>query len=150
MYSYSGISSYNPYSGISDFSQISSMGYDYAPIEESESETDAPFYESIMPESNTMFYGGIAAIIILGVCFWSFVGRKKGKFHAQGKEMMNKAKDKVVNASSGNRRGYSDLEKGNKQADQAVEDETDYSYEEDQARGPWTVQAGKNYGTNRS
>ena len=28
-----GISSYNPYSGISDFSQISSTGYDYAPIE---------------------------------------------------------------------------------------------------------------------
>ena len=62
----------------------------------------------------------------------------------------NLFKDKVVNASSGNRRGYSDLEKGNKQADQAVEDETDYSYEEDQARGPWTVRAGKNYGTNRS
>merc|ERR1711990_1132398 len=46
--------------------------------------------------------------------FGFFVGRKKGKFHAQGKEMMNKAKDKVVKASSGNRRGYSDLEKGNK------------------------------------
>ena len=59
-------------------------------------------------------------------------------------------KDKVVNASSGKRRGYSDLEKGNKQADQAVGDETDYSYEEDQARGPWTVRAGKHYGTNRS
>ena len=59
-------------------------------------------------------------------------------------------KDKVVNASSGNRRGYSDLEKGNKQADQAVEDETDYSYEEDQARGPRTVRFGRNYGTNRS
>merc|ERR1719391_969673 len=131
MNSYSEISSYNPYSGISDFSQISS-GYDYAPIYGAESETDAPFYESILPESNTMLYGGIAAIIILGVCFWFFVGRKKGKFHAQGKEMMNKAKDKVVKASSGNRRGYSDLEKGNKQADQAVEDETDYSYEEDQ------------------
>ena len=56
---------------------------------------------------------------------------------------LNLRKDKVVNASSGNRRGYSDLEKGNKQADQAVEDETDYSYEEDQARGPWTVRAGK-------
>jgi len=135
-----------------------------------------------------MFYGGIAAIIILGVGFWFFVGRKQGKFHAQGKEMMNKAKvmvqnapehccwhifvaklsvtgivpsnsvtnksepwkDKVVNASSGNRRGYSDLEKGNKQADQPVGDETDYSYEEDQARGPWTVRAGRNYGTNRS
>ena len=63
---------------------------------------------------------------------------------------LNLRKDKVVKASSGNRRGYSDLEKGNKQADQAVEDETDYSYEEDQARGPWTVRAGKNYGTNRS
>ena len=66
---------------------------------------------------------------------------------------LNLCKDKVVKASSGNRRGYSDLEKGNKQADQAVEDETDYSYEEDQARGPWTVRAGKtvtNYGTNRS
>ena len=59
-------------------------------------------------------------------------------------------KDKVVNASSGKRRGYSDLEKGNKQADQPVENETDYSYEEDQARVPLTVQAGKNYGTNRS
>ena len=45
-----------------------------------------------------MFYGGIAAIIILGVGFWFFVGRKKGKFHAQGKEMMNKAKVKVQNA----------------------------------------------------
>ena len=45
-----------------------------------------------------MMYGGIAAIIILGVCFWFFVGRKKGKFHAQGKEMMNKAKVKVQNA----------------------------------------------------
>ena len=45
-------------------------------------------------------------------------------------------KDKVVNASSGNRRGYSDLEKGNKQADQPIEVETDYSYEEDQARVP--------------
>ena len=65
-------------------------------------------------------------------------------------EISEPFKDKVVNASSGNRRGYSDLEKGNKQADQAVEDETDYSYEEDQARGPWTVQTGKNYGTNRS
>ena len=63
-----------------------------------ESEADAPFYESIIPESNTMFYGGIAAIIILGVGFWFFVGRKKGKFHAQGKEMMNKAKVKVQNA----------------------------------------------------
>ena len=50
-----------------------------------------------MPESNTMFYGGIAAVVILGVCFWFFVGRKKGKFHAQGKEMMNKAKVKVQN-----------------------------------------------------
>ena len=61
-------------------------------------------------------------------------------------------KDKVVNASSGSRRGYSDLEKGNKQADQPVQDETDYSYEEDQDRGPWTVRAGRtatNYGTNR-
>ena len=45
-----------------------------------------------------MFYGGIAAIIILGVGFWFFVGRKKGKFHSQGKEMMNKAKVKVQNA----------------------------------------------------
>ena len=63
---------------------------------------------------------------------------------------LNLYKDKVVNASSGNRRGYSDLEKGNKQADQAVEDETDYSYEEDQARVPWTVRPSKNYGTNRS
>ena len=42
-----------------------------------------------------MLYGGIAAVVILGVCFWFFVGRKKGKFHAQGKEMMNKAKGKV-------------------------------------------------------
>ena len=45
-----------------------------------------------------MFYGGIAAIIILGVGFWFFVGRKKGKFHSQGKEMMNKAKVMVQNA----------------------------------------------------
>ena len=59
-------------------------------------------------------------------------------------------KDKVVNASSGNRRGYSDLEKGNKQADQPVQDETDYSYEEDQDRDPWTVRVGKNYGTNKA
>ena len=51
---------------------------------------EVPFYEN-----KTMMYGGIAAIIILGVCFWFFVGRKKGKFHAQGKEMMNKAKVKV-------------------------------------------------------
>ena len=46
-----------------------------------------------------MFYGGIAAVVILGVCFWFFVGRKKGKFHAQGKEMMNKAKVKVQNCA---------------------------------------------------
>ena len=56
----------------------------------------------------------------------------------------------MVNASSGNRRGYTDLEKGNKQADQPVQDETDYSYEEDQDRDPWTVRAGKNYGTNKA
>ena len=57
-------------------------------------------------------------------------------------------KDKVVKASSGNRRGYDDLEK---QADQAVEDETDYSYEEDQARGPRTAgpSAKAKYGTNK-
>ena len=47
-----------------------------------------------------MLYGGIAAVVILGVCFWFFVGRKKGKFHAQGKEMMNKAKVKVQNATT--------------------------------------------------
>ena len=52
-----------------------------------------------------MFYGGIAAIIILGVGFWFFVGRKKGKFHAQGKEMMNKAKVKVQNATTANNVG---------------------------------------------
>ena len=52
-----------------------------------------------------MFYGGIAAVVILGVCFWFFVGRKKGKFHAQGKEMMNKAKVKVQNAATANNIG---------------------------------------------
>ena len=60
---------------------------------------EMPFYAPILdlPENKTMMYGGIAAILILGVCFWFFVGRKKGKFHAQGKEMMNKAKVKVQN-----------------------------------------------------
>ena len=59
-----------------------------------ENQMEMPFYAPILdlPENKTMLYGGIAAIIILGVCFWFFVGRKKGKFHAQGKEMMNKAK----------------------------------------------------------
>ena len=61
-----------------------------------ENQMEMPFYAPILdlPENKTMMYGGIAAIIILGVCFWFFVGRKKGKFHAQGKEMMNKAKVK--------------------------------------------------------
>ena len=80
-------------------------------------------------------------------CWW----QRKHKIPVTQKS--EPCKDKVVNASSGNRRGYSDLEKGNKQADQPVQDETDYSYEEDQDRDPWTVRAGKtatNYGTNRS
>ena len=66
-----------------------------------ENQMEMPFYAPILdlPENKTMMYGGIAAIIILGVCFWFFVGRKKGKFHAQGKEMMNKAKVKVQNCA---------------------------------------------------
>ena len=66
-----------------------------------ENQMEMPFYAPILdlPENKTMMYGGIAAVIILGVCFWFFVGRKKGKFHAQGKEMMNKAKVKVQNCS---------------------------------------------------
>ena len=65
-----------------------------------ENQIEMPFYAPILdlPENKTMMYGGIAAVIIIGVCFWFFVGRKKGKFHAQGKEMMNKAKVKVQNA----------------------------------------------------
>lgn len=65
-----------------------------------ENQMEMPFYAPIfdLPENKTMMYGGIAAIIILGVGFWFFVGRKKGKFHSQGKEMMNKAKVKVQNA----------------------------------------------------
>ena len=75
----------------------------------------------------------------------------KGSLKSYGSFPLSEScKDKVVKASSGSRRGYDDLEKGNKQTDQAVEDETDYSYEEDQARGPWTAgQSAKSYGTNR-
>ena len=55
-----------------------------------------PFYAPILdlPENKTMMYGGIILILILGIGFWFFIGRKKGKFHSQGKEMMNKAKVK--------------------------------------------------------
>ena len=67
-----------------------------------ENQIEMPFYAPILdlPENKTMMYGGIAAVIILGVCFWFFVGRKKGKFHAQEKEMMNKAKVKVQNTTT--------------------------------------------------
>ena len=72
-----------------------------------ENQMEMPFYAPILdlPENKTMMYGGIAAVIIIGVCFWFFVGRKKGKFHAQGKEMMNKAKVKVQNAATANNIG---------------------------------------------
>ena len=89
-------------------SWLTTSAFIILPIHQSEfsmeNQMEMPFYAPILdlPENKTMMYGGIAAIIILGVGFWFFVGRKKGKFHAQGKEMMNKAKVKVQNAPTAN------------------------------------------------
>ena len=65
-----------------------------------ENQMEMPFYAPILdlPENKTMMYGGVVAVVALAIGFWFFVGRKKGKFHEQGKEMMNKAKAKVHNA----------------------------------------------------
>ena len=65
-----------------------------------ENQMEMPFYAPILdlPENKTMMYGGVVAVVAIAICFWFFVGRKKGKFHEQGKEMMNKAKVKVQNA----------------------------------------------------
>ena len=62
-----------------------------------ENQVGMPFYAQILnlPVNKTMMYGGVAAVVAVAICFWFFVGRKKGKYHAQGKEMMNKAKGKV-------------------------------------------------------
>ena len=51
-----------------------------------ENQMEMPFYAPILdlPENKTMMYGGIATILILGVCFRFFGGRKKRKISCTG------------------------------------------------------------------